>query len=295
MKSDINISSAEIWTKQLSIWMIYLFLTTMIFPSICNGQDKKSWSEEEWNTLLTEQLFPGKKIENLAFNFDTPFEEKYIPMKDSIILNGLLFKTKIPKGLIFYLHGSNGALDTWGKIAPIYTANNYDIFMLDYRGYGKSQGKVTDESMLYNDIQIVYNKLKTIYSEHNIIVLGQSMGSALASNIAANNQPGLLILQAPYYNLADWVNNVAPELDTTNIPFRFDNASHLKKVKCPIIIFHGSSDKAVYYGSSAKLSKLLKSSDRFITLNNEGHNDFSKNKVYLKWISTILRSNQHAK
>ncbi|RKO68731.1 alpha/beta fold hydrolase [Sphingobacterium puteale] len=292
MKSDINISSVEIWTKQLSVWVICLFPTLVIFPSICNGQDKKSWTKEEWNTLLTEQLFPGKKIENLAFNFDIPFEEKYITMKDSIVLNGLLFKAKIPKGLIFYLHGSNDALDTWGKIAPIYTANGYDIFMLDYRGYGKSQGKVTDESMLYNDIQIVYNKLKTIYSEHNIIVLGQSMGSALASNIAANNQPGLLILQAPYYNLVDWVNNVAPELDTTNIPFSFDNASHLKKVKCPIVIFHGSGDNAVYYGSSTKLSKLLKSSDRFITLNNEGHNDFSKNKVYLKWIGKTLRSNQ---
>lgn len=291
MKLHTIRSCEEICTKRLVVWAAYLFLTIMTFPFVCNGQDKKSWSKEEWKALLTDQLFPGKKIKNLAFNFDNLFEEKYITMNDGTILNGLLFKAKKPKGLVFYLHGSNNALDTWGKIAPIYTANFYDVFMLDYRGYGKSEGKVADENILYNDIQIVYDKLKTLYAEGSIIVLGQSMGSALASHIAANNQPNLLILQAPYYNLADWVNNIAPELDTTHIPFRFDNASHLKKVKCPIIIFHGSSDKAVYYGSSEKLAKLLKSADRFITLDHEGHNDFSKNKVYLKCIREILRSN----
>src|SRR5690606_9118957 len=112
----------------------------------------------------------------------------------------------------FYLHGSNNALDTWGNIAPIYTAKEYDVFMLDYRGYGKSQGKVTDEYTLYRDIQIVYDKLMETYSENQIIVLGQSMGTALASYIAANNHPSLLILQAPYYNIKDWTNDVAPEL-----------------------------------------------------------------------------------
>lgn len=155
--------------------------------------------------------------------------------------------------LIFYLHGSNNALDKWGKIASVYTVNGYDIFMLDYRGYGKSQGKVTDENSLYQDIQIVFDNLKATYPENRIIVIGQSMGTALASYTAANNHPALLILQAPYYDFKDWTNNIAPELDTSNIPYSFDNASFLKKVKCPVIIFHGNKDTAVYYVTMARL------------------------------------------
>lgn len=107
---------------------------------------------------------------------------------------------------------------------------------------------------------------------------------------AASNHTALLILQAPYYNFKDWANNIAPELDTSNIPYSFDNASFLMKVKCPVIVFHGNKDTAVYYGSSIKLSKLLKASDRFITLQNEAHSDFSKNKSYLSSIASILKS-----
>lgn len=269
---------------------ICLFFNFMLLATFSNAQNKVVLSNQDWKNLLADQLFPGTKADSVIFHFDIPFEEKFINVNDSTTLHGILFKVKKPKGVIFYLHGSNNALDTWGKIAPIYTANGYDIFMLDYRGYGKSQGKVTDEHFLYQDIEMVYDKLKDIYPENRIIVLGQSMGTALASYTAANNHPALLILQAPYYNLKDWTNNIAPELDTSNIPYSFDNASFVKKVKCPVIIFHGNKDTAVYYGSSVKLSKLLKTSDRFITLQDEVHNDFSKNKAYLSAIASILKN-----
>ena len=276
--------------RKLAFGSIGLFFNFILLPTFSNAQNKVVLSNQDWDNLLTDQLFPGKKADSLSFQFDVPFEEKFINVNDSTTLHGLLFKVKKPKGVIFYLHGSNNALDTWGKIAPIYTANQYDVFMLDYRGYGKSQGKVTDENLLYQDIQIVYDKLKDIYPEKRIIVLGQSMGTALASYTAANNHPALLILQAPYYSFKDWTNNIAPELDTSNIPYRFDNASFLKMVTCPVIVFHGNKDTAVYYGSSVKLSKLLKASDQYITLQDEVHNDFSKNKAYLSAIALILKN-----
>lgn len=276
--------------RKVAFKSICLFFNLMLLQTFSSAQNKVVLSNQDWKNLLADQLFPGKKTDSLMFHFDIPFEEKFIFVNDSTALHGLIFKAKKAKGLIFYLHGSNNALDTWGKIASIYTENGYDIFMLDYRGYGKSQGKVIDENTLYQDIQIVYDNLKDIYPENRIIVLGQSMGTTLASYTAASNHPALLILQAPYYNFKDWTNNIAPELDTSNIPYSFDNASFLMKVKCPVIVFHGNKDTAVYYGSSVKLSKLLKASDRFITLQNEAHSDFSKNKSYLSSIASILKS-----
>jgi len=282
----------KVGIKTLPFGSIYFFIAFILLPYFSNAQNKTSLSTEDWKNLLADQLFPGKKVDNIIFHFDIPFEEKFIKVDDSTLLHGLLFKAKKPKGVIFYLHGSNNALDTWGKIAPIYTAKEYDVFMLDYRGYGKSQGKVTDEDTLYRDIQIVYDKLMETYSENQIVVLGQSMGTALASYVAANNHPNLLILQAPYYNLKDWTNDVAPELDTSNIPYSFDNSSFLKTVRCPVVIFHGNKDTAVYYGSSVKLSKLFKAADQFITLQDESHNDFSKNKAYVNSIGLILKKNK---
>jgi len=231
-----------------------------------------------WNEILEEQLFPGKKLQDSTFSFQGKFEEQFITTADHVKLHGILFKADKSKGLIFYLHGSNGAVDTWGKIANIYTKNGYDLFMLDYRGYGKSEGKVTNEELLYRDLQTVYDKLTQQYREDHIIIIGQSMGTALASTIASHNSPKMLILQAPYYSFQDWTQHVAPELDTSGIPFYFDNAAALQKVKCRTIIFHGDQDNAVYFDSSIKLSNFFKKQDKLIRLAKEGHNDFSKNK-----------------
>ncbi|WP_312335913.1 alpha/beta fold hydrolase [Sphingobacterium sp.] len=271
--------------RQTLLLILYIFLLPLGYAQ----SNRKSEATPNWNEVLEQQLFPGKKMQDSSFNFKGKFDEKFILTADNIKLHGLLFKADSSKGLIFYLHGSNGALDTWGKIANIYTDNGYDLFMLDYRGYGKSEGKVTDEKILYRDVQTVYEQLTQHYPEDQIILIGQSMGTALASTLAAGNTPKMLILQAPYYNFEDWTHHVAPEIDTTGIPFHFDNAEALQKVKCQTVIFHGEQDKAVYFGSSIKLSKFFKKHDKLILLRHEGHNDFSKNKDYLHAIHELLQ------
>jgi hypothetical protein len=69
-----------------------------------------------WNEILEEQLFPGKKLQDSTFSFQGKFEEQFITTADHVKLHGILFKADKSKGLIFYLHGSNGAVDAWGKI-----------------------------------------------------------------------------------------------------------------------------------------------------------------------------------
>ncbi len=275
----------HLWLRPILLLLLFIFL----YPAVHAQSASKSKVKPNWNEILEEQLFPGKKLQDSTFSFQCKFEEQFITTADHVKLHGILFKADKSKGLIFYLHGSNGAVDTWGKIANIYTDNGYDLFMLDYRGYGKSEGKVTNEELLYRDLQTVYDKLTQQYPEDHIIIIGQSIGTALASTIASHNSPKMLILQAPYYSFQDWTQHVAPELDTSGIPFYFDNAAALQKVKCRTVIFHGDQDYAVYFDSSIKLSNFFKKQDKLIRLAKEGHNDFSKNKDYLHAIAELLR------
>ena len=129
-------------------------------------------------------FFPEKLDSNYRFQFDQKFEEINILTADEKILNGILFKVEKPKGLIFYLHGNAGSLRTWGEVAKVYNHFNYDVFILDYRGYGKSEGTISSEKQLFSDIQIAYDKLKSIYDESEIIVLGYSIGTGPASQLA---------------------------------------------------------------------------------------------------------------
>lgn len=270
-----------------------LFIYVLAFQILAHlacGQSIDSSQNDEIQKVLEQQLFPGSKLDR-DFNFKFPgtFSELNVETKDGYKLNGLLFKAKQPKGLIFYLHGSNDALNTWGKIAPVYTNLNYDIFLLDYRGYGKSESKVTSENQLNSDVQTAYDKLKLTYPESKIIVIGQSIGTGPAAMLAANNNPKGLILQAPYYSLSDWIHNVVPEMDTSNMKYPFRTYDFLRKTKAPVTIFHGDADDAIYYGSSQKLSSFFKRGDKLFILKGEGHNDFTKNKDYLEKLKTILK------
>lgn len=148
-------------------------------------------------------FFPEKLPKDFKFSFYEKTEEISIKTRDNILLNGVLFKADNAKGVILYLHGNAGSINSWGDVAGIYTALQYDVFMVDYRGYGKSEGKINNEQQFYEDMQATYDKLKTMYDESKIIVLGYSIGTGPATKIASANHPKLLILQAPYYSLRD--------------------------------------------------------------------------------------------
>lgn len=236
-----------------------------------------------------QQIFPASNLnKNYIFSFKGQYEEKSIPVSDSVALNAILFHADSSRGVIFFLHGNTGGLNEWGKLAPVYLALHFDVFMVDYRGYGKSDGSIKNERQLYGDMRITYDSVKLIYAEKNIYILGYSIGTGPATMLASENHPKGLILEAPYSSLSDAVHYLYPKVDTAEMPFQFNTYQFLPKVTCPVVIFHGDADKTFYYGSSLKLSKFFKPGDKLITLKGADHSDMEVNKEYLKALKSIL-------
>jgi len=233
-------------------------------------------------------FFPKKLDKNYQFEFGQKFEEINISSTDSKKINGLLFKADSSKGLIFYLHGNAGCLSSWGEIAKTYTDLNYDVFIIDYRSYGKSEGEINGQEQLFQDNQTAYDELKKKYTEDKIIVLGYSIGTGLASKLASTNKPKLLILQAPYYNLTDMMKHTYSIVPTFLLKYKFATNEYLKNCKMPVVIFHGNQDEVIYYGSSLKLKKEFKDQDTLITLNEQGHNGMTNNEDYKTELKKIL-------
>lgn len=231
---------------------------------------------------------PQKLSHDHVFSFSQPFEEKDITMADGTVLNGVLFKADSSKGVILYLHGNGGSLDSWGHVADVYTALQYDVFMIDYRGYGKSGGTITDEAQLHSDVQTVYDLLVKEYTEDHIIVLGYSIGTGMASRVASENKPKLLILQAPYYSVVQEMKQRFPFVPTFVLKYRLENTKHLKKCTMPVVIFHGDQDGVIDYRASLKLQQEFKPGDQLITLKGEGHNGMSDNAEYRVALENVL-------
>jgi uncharacterized protein len=240
--------------------------------------------------LMQEKLifFPEKLDKEYKFRFNQNFEELNFKTKDNTLLNGILFKADSAKGLIFYLHGNAGSLKSWGEVAQTYTDLNYDLFMLDYRGFGKSEGAINSQEQLYDDVQLVYDSLKTKYRETEMIILGYSIGTGPAAKMASLNQPKLLILQAPYYSLVDMMKRNYSIIPTFLLKYKFETNKYIPACKMPIAIFHGDQDEVINYNSSAKLKGLLKPADTLITLKEQGHNGMSENPEYLYELHKIL-------
>ena len=231
---------------------------------------------------------PDKLAAGYQFKFPGRFSERKIKAPDGITLDGLLFQADSSKGLIFYLHGNGGALDSWGDVASVYTDLGYSVFMLDYRGYGKSEGKITSEKQFFDDVQAAYSDLRTSYPENKIIVLGYSIGTCPAAMLAAHNLPKMLILQAPYYSMTDMMKKTYPFLPTFMLKYPLNTDEYVKAVKAPIVIFHGDADEVIYYGSSVKLHADCKPGDQLITLTGQGHGHFTKNPQCLAALKKIL-------
>ena len=233
-------------------------------------------------------FYPEKLSSNYRFSFDNKFRELSIQVDKKTHLNGLLFKTNHSKGLIFYLHGNAGSIDSWGSINDLYLKNNYDFFILDYRGYGKSEGHISSEKQLHQDIQIAYDSLKLLYDEKNIIIIGYSIGTGLATRLASTNNPKLLILKAPYYNLPDLAHQYIKLIPSFLIRYKLKTNEYIKRVKCSIVIFHGDQDEVIYTGSSYKLKELFKAGDRLIILKGQKHNGINDNPTYILELKRLL-------
>lgn len=235
-------------------------------------------------------VFQSAKLpKEYQFDYQQKFEELNIESFDGVRLNGLLFKAENSKGLVFYLHGNAGTLETWGKIAKIYTRLGYDIFILDYRGFGKSEGEIENEDQLNKDVSIVYKSLAKRYPENKIIITGYSIGSGLATILASQHHPKALILQSPYYSFTELSGSRVRFFPDFLKKFHLETFRYLPKVKAPIYIFHGIDDELIPYKNSVRLNQLLKSKGSFYPLKDQGHIGMNENSDFQKQLQIIVK------
>jgi fermentation-respiration switch protein FrsA (DUF1100 family) len=170
--------------------------------------------------------------------------------------------------LILYFHGNYLDLGHLDDIAEILNTKGYSVLAMDYRGYGLSTGEPT-EDVIYDDAKTLLDLAhKMGYQDENVIVLGRSVGTGIATELALHAQFKLLVLISPYASTYRVMTTVPVLLFD-----KFNNLAKMPNIKIPLFIVHGSTDNIIAPWHSEELIQAHLGKKQRVLIDGAGHND----------------------
>jgi alpha-beta hydrolase superfamily lysophospholipase len=227
-------------------------------------------------------IFPGTPLPaNHRFEFTGQrFEEVRIPVPGGS-LDALHFTQAHPRGLVFFVHGNAGNLETWTTGVDFYRRINYDLFIFDYRGYGKSTGHIESEAQLMADVRAAWDAIAPRYGGQPIVIYGRSLGTGLAAALARDVSPRLLVLVSPYSSLVALARSRYPFVPEWLVKYPVRTEAVIGEVKSPILIFHGDRDTVIPESESERLKMRAKTPTELVVVAGAGHSDIHRFPAYL--------------
>ena len=233
---------------------------------------------------------PVELDKEVRYQFDYPFEEHDLFHPNGETINSLHFEKGGPsKGVVLYFHGNAGNLKSWGRVAKDFLDRDYDVFMIDYRGYGKSDGEASERN-LYEDGILAYEWVADRYHPDRIVLYGRSLGSSVASHVSKEKSCNTLILESPLASVKDVIDFKYPYLLTPLDPdHNFSNFESLEGLNCNVHIIHGTEDEVIPLESMTKLKEHLAEDDSFYIVEGGGHNNLSSFPAFYQEIDRLLK------
>ena len=227
-------------------------------------------------------FFPEKELYEKPEDYQYSYEEVWIDSGEGIKLHAWFLK---PAGqakaqIILYSHGNAGNMSGRLSKAKGWLDQGYSVMLYDYRGYGKSTGKMEKGGDIVRDAQAAFQWLEQAkdISPRNIILYGESLGSYVSVSLAVQYTVFALILEAPFTSFSELAAIHYPMfpkimVQTMLKDFEFSNENQISQIKCPVFILHGTQDETCPYEMAERLFEKAPESKSFFTVEGGHHND----------------------
>ncbi len=224
--------------------------------------------------------------------FRLPAEDVWFEASDGTALHGWFAPAKDPAGTILYSHGNGGNLTYLADVAHDWVERGWSVFLYDYRGYGRSAG-VPGEAGLYLDAQAAWDA--TIRQEEvdpeRIVLIGQSLGGAVATELALRSQPRALVLESTFTRVADMASRVVPLPGIGHlVRTKFETIDKIARVGVPLLVAHGNRDTMIPFDMGRRVYEAAKEPKRFVEVERADHNDLHVvgGRTYLDQVEAFL-------
>jgi len=203
------------------------------------------------------------------------FESVYFETADGVKLSGWFIPCDNARGVVLFCHGNAGNISHRLDSIQIFHRLGLDVFIFDYRGYGQSEGRPTEQGT-YEDARAAWRYLieERQVNPNEIIVFGRSLGGAVASWLAQSHTPRVLILESTFTSLPDVAATLYPYLPVRLLlRFKYDTAEYLSRVDCPVLIVHSRNDEIMPFNHGSRLFEMASEPKEFLEItgtHNEG-------------------------
>lgn len=219
-------------------------------------------------------FFPERSFLSEPSEWGMNFKDVYFTASDGVKLNAWLINAGDDAPMVLWFHGNAGNIADRIENAKLLFDRGLSIFMVDYRGYGRSEGKPSEKG-INKDAQAAYDYLLAHGVEvDNLIVFGRSLGSTVAIYVASHNTCAGVILESAFTNMADMARRHFPILPGMGgFKRKFPSIDRIGSIDEPILFIHGDEDEIVPYELGRKLFEAASGDKNFYTINGAHHND----------------------
>lgn len=218
--------------------------------------------------------FPIKDLDSTPRQWGLAYEDVFVETEDGLNLNAWFIPHPSAKKTILFFHGNAGNISHRRESIEIFHKLNLNVLIFDYRGYGKSEGKPSEQGT-YRDAWALWRYLvKTRGIEpRNIILFGRSLGGSVATKLATEVKPAGLIVESTFSSARDMADVVMPLLSRVAVlRFKYDTVNYISKVDCPVLVVHSKQDDIIPYRLGLKVFEAAKEPKTHLPIRG-GHND----------------------
>ncbi|ADE16821.1 conserved hypothetical protein [Nitrosococcus halophilus Nc 4] len=243
--------------------------------------------------LLYFPHIPSRAVETTPTQVGLNFETVTLTTEDGVTLEGWYLPSSKERGTVLFFHGNAGNISHRLDSLSLFHHLGLSSFIIDYRGYGRSQGRPT-ETGTYLDAQAAWHYLtqQRQIPEEEIVLFGRSLGGAIAAQLTDDTQPGALIVESAFTSIPDLAAELYPFLPARWLTrFRYPTQNFLQKATCPVLIIHSRDDEIIPFTHGQALFKAAPFPKQFLVLNG-GHNDafLIDDEKYLSGIEAFLQT-----
>ena len=262
------------WKIIISIISIYLLILIFVY-------------------LLQSRLlyFPDKTIIANPGYYGLKYLDVTLKTSDNLNLQSWFIPADSAKYTLLFCHGNAGNISHRLESIKQFHELGFNIFIFDYRGYGKSEGSITEQGT-YLDAQAAWEYLineKNI-NPQNIIIFGRSLGAAIACDLASGKQCAALIMESAFKSVPDLGAQIYPFLPVRWLSrFSYNNLEKIRKINYPVLLIHSRQDEIIPFSHGEKLFEVANQPKQFLEIHGS-HNDgfYISDIIYKKGIREFL-------